>query len=179
MNRTALAVVDASVGIGLVRQEPISTEARSHLSEHRQRGGRFLVPSIFWLEIVNALLRRHRYAASDVVEALYELDQVGPETRELGRAELLLLVDLAQRHALTAYDATYLALAESTDALLLTADAALAAAAGERAVLLGASDRISEGSPPAYETATGRSSWQAWPGAAAYLRELRERASVG
>ncbi len=85
---------------------------------------------------------------------------------------LLLALDAVVRHGLTAYDAAYLALAEAADADLLTADAALAAAAGSRARLVGPG-RIGE-SPAPY--AAG--SWTDWPGAAAYLADLRARVAA-
>jgi hypothetical protein len=82
---------------------------------------------------------------------------------------LLLALDAMARHGLSAYDAAYLALAEAADADLLTADALLAAAAGSRALQVGAG-RIGE--PPVPYTA---GSWADWPGAASYLADLRAR----
>ena len=88
---------------------------------------------------------------------------------DLDRPMLLLALDAVARHGLSAYDAAYLALAEAADAELLTADAALAAAAGSRAHLVGPG-RIGE-SGASY----GVTSWADWPGAADYLADLRAR----
>ena len=165
---TAL-VVDASAALALLRGEPGAAEASRRLREQVLAGEPILVPALFWLEVVNVLAHRYRLPPHAIVEAVYELEQAGLTTAEVGRPATLAAIDAIGRSGLTAYDAAYLVLSESTDASLLTADAALAAAAGERAVLGGGGDTIAE-SPAAY---TPDRSWAAWSGAAAYLAELR------
>jgi predicted nucleic acid-binding protein len=162
-------VVDASAGIPLVRPEAASAEVSQTLLGMRQAGRRFLVPPLFWLEVLNVLTRRYRYEPHQALEALAELDAAGLETIELDRPMLLLALDVVAKYGLSAYDAACVALAETADADLLTADATLAAAAGARGLLVGA-DRIGE-QPAAY--AAG--SWTDWPGAASYLADLRAR----
>jgi hypothetical protein len=73
---------------------------------------------------------------------------------------------------LTAYDAAYLALAESRGAELLTFDASLAVAAGARSIRFDGDESIRETSA-GFAGLEARPGWTAWPGAAAYLRELR------
>ncbi len=170
-------VIDASAGIPLVRPEAASGVVSDTLVAARQRGRRLLVPSLFWLEVVNALVRRHRYLPAQVLEALAELDAAGLETIELDRPALLLMLDAVARDGLSAYDATYLALAQATDAELLTADVELAAAAGAagiRVKLVGPG-RIGEARASYAAAGTRSGSWADWPGAAAYLAELRAR----
>jgi predicted nucleic acid-binding protein len=133
------------------------------------------VPALFWLEIVNVLGRRYHAPPQAILEAVVELEAAGIETVELDRPMLLLAIDAVVRHGLTAYDAAYLALADAADARLLTADARLASAAGWRAILVGEDRGIRE-QPVSYETARWPA-WGAWPGAAAYLRELRASAT--
>ncbi len=70
-------VIDASMGIPLVRPEANSTEVSDTLLAMGQRGRRLLVPSLFWLEVLNVLMRRHRYEPHQVLEALAELDAAG------------------------------------------------------------------------------------------------------
>ena len=166
-------VVDASVAIGMVRREPVRDQALFQLRLQRRQGSRLLVPSLFWVEVVNVLGRRYRLTPADIVEAVVELEASGLETVELGRPMLLLAIDAVVRHGLTAYDAAYLALADAADARLLTADVTLAAAAGSRGILIG-EDRGVRERPRSYKPA-GAPAWAAWPGAAAYLRELRSR----
>lgn len=174
--RSGGLVIDASVAIGLVRSEATSAEASTALARHRSAGGRLLAPSVMWLEVLNSLGRRHRLPPAAIMEDLAELDAIGIETIELDRPMLLLALDAVARHGLTAYDAAYLALADASDAQLLTADGLLAAAAGDRAILLGGGGA----EPGIRETiAVYRlPGWASWPGAAAYLHELRSRLST-
>ena len=127
-------VVDASIAIAIARREPAATAARSLLRV--ASGGRLLVPDHFWLELVNALVRRYSATSEEAVEALRELDEVGFESVRTDRPLLLAAIDLQQRHGLSAYDAIYLALAEVEGARLLTLDQRLADAAGARAIRL-------------------------------------------
>ena len=167
-------VLDASVGIPLVWDDPASSRVARRVNELRETGHRLLVPSVFWLEIVNVLGRRYHAPPEAILEALVELEAAGLETVELERPMLLLAIDAIVRHGLTAYDAAYLALADAADARILNADATLAAAAGSRGILV-SEDRGVRERPPGHKR-PGPPAWAAWPGAAAYLRELRTRA---
>jgi predicted nucleic acid-binding protein len=166
-------VVDASAAVTLLRREPGHETVRSHLARGAAEGQQFLVPPIFWLEIVNVLARRYRYAPAAIVEAVYELEQVGLTTAELGRPGTLAVIDVVARTGLTSYAAAYLVLAESSEAMLLTADAQLAAAAGDRCLPVGPDDGVAEAFAP-YAAAQA---WPTWKGAAAYLSELRSSLS--
>lgn len=166
------AVIDASVAIRIVRLEPGWDRALDRLRTLKRRGGRLLVPAFFWLEIVNVLGRRYRLMPPAVLESIADLEAMALETVDIDRPMLLLALDAVARHGLTAYDAAYLALADAADARLMTADARLAVAAGARAEFVGegpAPHQLAE-APAAYTT-----SWADWPGAAAYLRQLRAR----
>ena len=167
-------VVDASAALALLRGEPGAAEASRQMREQLLVGEPVLVPALFWLEVVNVLAHRYRLPPDAIVEAVYELEQAGLTTAEVGRPATLAVIDAIGRSGLTAYDAAYLVLAESTDARLLTADAALAAAAGDRAVLVGGTEGIAE----AAATYAPDRSWATWSGAATYLAELRRAVHV-
>jgi predicted nucleic acid-binding protein len=162
-------VVDASAALSLLRREENHGLVRRHIRETILAGSALLVPQLFWLEIVNVLARRYRYRPDAVVEAVFELEQIGLKTVEVGRPGTLAVVDAVARSGITAYDAAYLVLAESAAASLLTADATLAAAAGARAIMIGPEAGVSETAAP---YAAGPS-WASWRGAPAYLAELR------
>jgi predicted nucleic acid-binding protein len=166
-------VVDASIAIGIVRHEPARDQALFQMRLQRRQGSGLWVPSLFWVEVVNVLGRRYRLSPADILEAVVELEAAGLETVDLDRPMLLLAIDAIVRHGLTAYDAAYLALADAADARLLTADVTLASAAGSRSILIGEEPGIRE-RPPSLKPARAPA-WAAWPGAAAYLRELRAR----
>ena len=162
-------VVDASAALKLLREEQGSADVRLHLRERVLAREPILVPALFWLEIINVLATRYRYPPDAVVEAVYELEQAGLATADVGRPGVLGVIDAVGRTGLTAYDAAYLVLAESADAMLLTADLHLASSAGDRAILVGADGGVAE-RPASFAV---RPSWTAWKGAVAYLGELR------
>lgn len=166
---TAL-ILDASAALKLLREEAGSPEVRDRLRAQIPAREPILVPTLFWLEVVNALAMRYRYPPRHIVEAIYELDQIGVTTAEVGRPGVLAAIDAVARYGLTAYDAAYLVLAESEDAQLLTGDSQLASAAGRRGLLVG-SGRTVRDHKAAYRA--GTPDWTRWKGAAAYLAELR------
>jgi len=131
-----LLVVDASAAIAIIREEVPGLAAAGLISRHRLSGGQLLVPDHFWLEVANVLLRRYAARPEQVVNAFLSMDELEVESVRLDRPHLLLVLDFQARFALSSYDAAYLALAESTDARLLTLDRRLADAAGRRAVPL-------------------------------------------
>jgi predicted nucleic acid-binding protein len=165
-------IVDASIAVAIVRHEPEGPDATVVISRGSRDGGRIVVPSHFWLETTNTLIRRHGLSGADALQAIHDLDDLGFETAEVDRALLVLAMDASERHRLTTYDAAYLALAISLDGSLLTLDRALRAAAGARAVHVGPA-RLSE-TPAAYEHDV---TWPNYKGASAFLSKLRAEAA--
>lgn len=156
-------VLDASAALALLLDAGGRPAVRGELRDRILAGDSMLVPPVFWLQVVDALSRR-RDPPPAVVEAVYELEQLGIETADVGRPGVLAVIDAIGR-GLDAWDAAYLVLAESADAQILTASPSLAAVAPSRAILLG---RAPAGTRPRRDR-----SWVRWKGAAAYLRELR------
>ncbi len=154
-------VLDASAALAL-----LGTDGRARVSDMlRDRilaGDRILVSPTFWIRLIGSLAERQPPDA--IVEAVYELEQLGLETADVGRPGVLATVDGVGR-GLAAHDAATLALAESAEARLVTASPELAAVAGDRAILVG-------GGRPRRAPRAHRS-WARWKGAAAYLRQLR------
>lgn len=165
-------VVDASIAVAIVRDEPEGPDAVVVISRRTREGGRIVVPSHFWLETTNTLIVRHRLPGADVLHAIHDLDGLGFETVEMDRALLILAMDAIERYRLTTYDAAYLALAVSLDGSLLTLDRALRTAAGARAVPIGPA-RLSE-TPAAYEHDV---TWPDYKDASAFLAKLRAEAA--
>jgi predicted nucleic acid-binding protein len=160
-------VVDASVVIAVSIEEPGFEWALRLLRQRAADGGKTLVPAFFWLEILNVLISRYRQPPGLVLQSIVDLESLELTSVELDRPQVLLALDAMARHGLSAYDAAYLALAESADGDLLTFDRRLAAAAGPRALRAGPGHAIEE------TQARYAESWAAWPGAAAYLKQLR------
>jgi len=168
-------VLDASAAIALIRSEDGEQAITAQLSRLRISGGRLLVPDHFWIELTNVFINRYAASPGEAVQILREVDELGVESMRTERALVLHAIEIQHRHRLSAYDATYLALAESEDARLLTLDVKLAAAAGERAIRL-------DGMPPhrLAEAATeyGRDPID-WARFGPYLAQLRAEAVAG
>ena len=170
-------VLDASVALTFVLRQHGVVDVQARLERWSGSGDRLCVPSSFWLEVSNSLLRRHGFLGSSIIEAIHRLDEFGLETVEVDRAMSLLAIDRAERFALTTYDAAYLAVAEALDATLYTSDRALLAAAGSRGLAVsGATEhRLSE---TRVEYRTERpATWPDYSGASAYLARLRSEAT--
>ena len=122
-------VVDASVGIKLFLDEPLSDRADAlfdHLADDPP--ARFHVPDLFFIECTNILWKYARYhgyppdnARQDVTD-LSGLGLAAVPTQELIDAALQLALD----RGITAYDASYVVLAHRLDLPLVTADKPLA-----------------------------------------------------
>jgi predicted nucleic acid-binding protein len=165
-------VVDASVAICVLLGEPGHEAVEHVLGAWASVDRRVVVPAQFWLEVVNRLSREAGTTGAGTLAAVHHLDTFSLETVDVDRALVLRVIDVTERFGLTAYDALYLAVAESLDAELATLDRALASAAGERAVPLGDEHRLHE-APAVYEHDV---TWPRYPGAGAYLAQLRAEA---
>ena len=162
-------VIDASAALALILDEGGGARARDAILARRAT----LVPWVFWLEVVNVLARRQRWEASEIMTAVHDLETLGLRTEAPSRPILLTVVEAVQAHGLTAYDAAYLVLAETADGELLTADAALATAAGARAIFVGQGHQLAEARARYDARPSEAPDWSSWPGAAAYVLELR------
>jgi predicted nucleic acid-binding protein len=167
-------VVDASAALAYLLGEPDAQHVK------RELGGRdvVLVPWIFWTEIINALSRRRRWSGPQVMAAVYDLERFGISTEPPSRQSRQAVIDAVDSHGLSAYDAEYAVLAELADADLLTGDAFLAGVAGARAIRVSAHHRLAEKEVDyPQRTRSADAGGQHWPGAVAYLAELRREAA--
>jgi predicted nucleic acid-binding protein len=165
-------VIGASAMVAVLRSEPEGDEIAEILRNAKRAGSTLLAPSGLWLEMVNTLIRRHRWTSEAVMAALQTVDRYGIKEVDITRPMLLLTVDLTERFGLTTYDASYLAVAIGSDARLLTLDGDLAIAAGDRAVTLAGPPRLHE-TPAVYEHNV---TWPRYKEASAYLAKLRAEA---
>ena len=168
-------VVDASAALAYLLGEPGAGRAETMIEQRTD----VLVPWLFWSEVINSLARRQRWPGSQVLSAVYDLEQLGVRTEAPSRPFMLAAIDAVEAHGLSAYDAEYLVLAEAANADLLTGDAHLAAAVGDRAILIERGHRPAEEVSP-YVRGDGRRAldWPSWPGAAGYLEELRREVAA-
>jgi predicted nucleic acid-binding protein len=172
MREPRSVVIDSSVALALLLDEPEAVVVDRALRAWIRAGRALVVPSHFWLEVLNRLGRDPGSLGDRMLAAMHRLDSFDLETVEPGRPLLLFAIDRVERHGLTAYDALYLALAESTEADLATLDRKLGSAAGPRAITFDESQGLHE--PPAvYEHDV---TWPSYKGASAYLAKLRSEA---
>jgi predicted nucleic acid-binding protein len=167
-------VLDASAALAYLLGEPDGERVERELGAKDV----VLVPWIFWTEIINVLSRRRRWPGTQVLPAVYDLERSGIRTEPPSRQRMMAVIDAVDAHGLSAYDAEYVVLAELADADLLTGDAFLAGVAGTRAIRIGTHHRLSEQAAgyPQRPIPTNEG-WPHWPGAAAYLAELRREAA--
>jgi len=129
------AVFDASVlGRALIDE---AADARSWVQSLRDRRARVIAPELIYAEVANALLQQVKAGRVELADAVALLGSFvrSPLDSRRNRGICEAGLSLAGQTGLTAYDAHYLALAEAEDAVLVTADRDLAAAA-TRSVLL-------------------------------------------
>ena len=120
---TGVKVVDASALAALLFAEP-----EAEAIAERLEGARMAAPSLLGFELANVCLtkmRRH-HAQRDSLRAAFRLaDRLAVETVAVDHEAAL---DLAETTGLTAYDASYLWLARTLGAELVTLDRKLVAA---------------------------------------------------
>jgi predicted nucleic acid-binding protein len=131
---SASVVIDASA---FVRSARGSEEASSWIERIELRQVQAFAPELIYAEAANALLlySRKQILGLDHAEGLLDVLRRLP-IRVVSLRELAVpALRLADQRGLSAYDACYVALSEEAEAPLLTADAAVAAAAADSILL--------------------------------------------
>lgn len=129
------AVFDASVVVRAALGRAPS--AKAWLESLRDGRAAAIAPDLIYAEVASAYVQHMRTRSlqvDDAMESLAEIVDLPFDVRP-NRALCEIAVAVAARTGLTAYDAHYLALAEAEDAVLVTADRALAEAASQSVLL--------------------------------------------
>ena len=107
-------VIDSSVGLGWVHHDQATPETNKVLAEV-EGGITVVVPSLWFLEIANGLLvlqRRKKITGAERKSALETLARLNLTVDdEAGRVAFQQTSELAEKHGLSIYDATYLEVA--------------------------------------------------------------------
>ncbi len=144
-------VIDASLALAWVLEEPRPDWAHRLRDSVERLRVAILVPTFFWLETSNILVRQRGLTHDQMLECLIRLESLGITDVELDRPMRLRSMELALRHRLTAYDAVYLALAVDTAAQLATLDGALGRAASSHGLRYGDDPSVGTREPvPSY-----------------------------
>lgn len=126
-------VIDASIAAIWFR--PDENDGRADDILDRLNHENAVVPSLFWFEIRNILIKAHKRSRLDETglrRAITHLRNLPLVDQGSGNDRLIL--SLCLKEGLTAYDASYLALAMEKDIPIVTADHALEAAAARNGV---------------------------------------------
>lgn len=139
-------VLDASVVIKWLKTEAEQQLAAAQALERRFRRGELFVtvPVLLFLEIINIAARRWQWEAERLTQLAAVLGQFGFTVQEPDLARIAAWTS----QGLTAYDATYVALAEERGVTLITADARILAVASAIARPLGTASECSHGTDP-------------------------------
>ena len=133
-------VLDASVAVAWVAGTPVDPYAAA-VQTHVANGWRAIVPSLWQLEVANALLmveRRGTLTGADVDRGLLDLESFLASRAEVDQTPVAMrqAANLARTFQLTVYDAAYLELAKRESVPLATLDKSLRAAAAKAGVAL-------------------------------------------
>ena len=123
-------VVDCSASGPWFLADEQSANAEALLRQVLRRNFVLVQPSLWHYEVTNMLClarRRKRITQEQLIEVLAVLQALPVSWAALGSAPPHEILDFAARHHLTAYDAAYLCVARSHDAMLITADTDLLA----------------------------------------------------
>jgi predicted nucleic acid-binding protein len=126
-----MIVLDTSLALEILLKTPLGEQCAERVSREAVHA-----PHLIDIEFAHALRRLVRSGGLDPTiarEALYDLRDAAIERHT--HVELLSRI-WELRDSVSAYDATYIALAEALDAPLLTCDAKLSRAHGHRAKIV-------------------------------------------
>ncbi|HYY90353.1 MAG TPA: type II toxin-antitoxin system VapC family toxin [Candidatus Dormibacteraeota bacterium] len=125
LERTPLLVVDVSVGVKWFVKEPLRRKALEVRKDYAEGRTELTAPSLLMYEVGNAL-RFHPVASPALlVEALATIDDMQMVESNFSDSDVEASSRIAFEEQSTFYDATYLALAEKHNCLLLTDDRVL------------------------------------------------------
>lgn len=123
-----MKVVDASVVVGWLLAGQASAGSRALLEEHVSGKHPLVAPELLQYEVCNALTVRGRLTVAMARQAYDYFDSLEIETYSLGVPEYDRTIALAAEHGVSAYDASYAALAQTLGCRMVTADRKLATA---------------------------------------------------
>jgi predicted nucleic acid-binding protein len=126
-------VVDASIAAAWVLPDEQNADANAVLLRLNATGD--VIPTLFWYEALNLCLLAERRRRIRIGEACHgRLRQLNLHVRDMEDDHVLL--SIALKHRLSAYDAAYLAMAVGQNLPLATSDRRLATAARTEAIVI-------------------------------------------
>jgi predicted nucleic acid-binding protein len=121
-----MKVVDASVVLGWLLQEPLPGGHARVLDDHVSGRSPAAAPELLTYEVANVLARGTRLDPAAARNGFERFNDLEVQTFALGDDEYRAALDLALTRRITVYDASYVALALALGARFATADRRLA-----------------------------------------------------
>lgn len=119
-------MVDASVVLAWLLRDPVPESFRQVLDDHITGRNPAVAPELLWYEVANVLGRGADLGPPAALEGYARFESLEVESYGLGPVEYHGALQLALRHHLTVYDASYLTLAQAMGIRFVTADRRLA-----------------------------------------------------
>jgi predicted nucleic acid-binding protein len=116
-------VIDCSISLSWCLPDEITEKSISLLKDAMRGKCQLIQPELWWYEMINGLrsaVARKRITPTGAEKALHFLGKIPIHTVSTGLLEGNLVLDCALRHKLSAYDASYVVLAQSRRAALIT-----------------------------------------------------------
>ncbi len=121
-----MRVIDASIVLKWILAEENNREAAKALIPHHVAGTQeVVVHDLLFYEVTNSLAVSAKLPPTQIEEILDGLYALELKVASLGRDDFKKVAKLAQEFHVSVYDASYVALAISLNAVFVTADAAL------------------------------------------------------
>lgn len=121
MAGTKLIVIDASVALKWFVIEP-DTDKALQLRDQLETQYNPIVPSLFYYEISNLLRYKKEFGINDVQQVLDALDKFQFKFEEFRGEFAKKSINIAYMYGITVYDASYVALSDLANTVLITAD---------------------------------------------------------
>ena len=115
-------VLDASVALKWFLKEDYSEEAGQLRDEYLSGTLEIVVPALVYYEITNVLRYKPDYSIRDLEDCASSLDGMQLNTVSWNEAVGKISISLAYKFGITAYDASYLAVAHYCQCKLITCD---------------------------------------------------------
>jgi len=113
-------VLDASVLLKWFLDEPDSSQALSYQQRHIAGKDSIAIPDLAFYELANTFILRTHLSQEEIQENLSQLQSYQFHVTLF--SELIGVVGIARKYGLTAYDAAYVALAQTLRCRFVTAD---------------------------------------------------------
>lgn len=118
----ASVILDASIALKWFLKEKDSGLADNILEKLEKEELKIFIPQIFFFEVVNVVKTKAESTSYDVLKVINKIFSLNLNTEKVDLNLLKKANFYAQKHNLSIYDASYIALAKINNAILITAD---------------------------------------------------------